>query len=666
MAPDLGGWIHSFAVTETQTHKALQTLYKITSIVFPRSVPQALTTLVVWRRFHDIKKLHRELKRRHKSLGLPGFMPEPIDCSFFKRFDQDVIRKRKAYIVSLLDFAAQHPALYKSHSFAQFFSSETTPSNKLQKLVQKAARSFGRSGEIEQFDVVDSCSSKSNHDFCEILPNNKDETQEEEREDDDFVIVDGESLDKDEEEDTIIETSVSTKCNLRFLTPMASVESEDSDYIYDAALEFSSAVQAEANLDYNDAYTRYKAGVDILLKGCKDDMNEDRVYIARAKITKYLARAEDIHERFLKTSQRSIASIVSTSNFQLALDVSCNTNSESSGFYLERPWNHMAKYKVNALLGNKVLLVSCITEPLKPKYVMKGIEKPSSNSPTQTVFLPQHVPYMVDLLAFFQSDQKIFLLLKLALGGKLIDYVHSQNQSNDKPVEDDETTLQDETSQTDSCEDVLNLVESSKQLIESVSNTINESEFIPRSVNGILLYSIPQHLLKRWSQQLLVAIHALHEKSVILCDLHMDNLLLDENGQLLLTYFYQNEGISSDSFIHKSLNPKALENHFVAPERPLTLRSDWWSYGVILYELFAGLPFKAAHPGQIDLYGFVQYPENIEIPQVMRSLLEKLLQQEPEERLDYERIKQHEYFAGTNWEEIKQQGFNGIASEIKN
>lgn len=69
----------------------------------------------------------------------------------------------------------------------------------------------------------------------------------------------------------------------------------------------------------------------------------------------------------------------------------------------------------------------------------------------------------------------------------------------------------------------------------------------------------------------------------------MDNLLLNENCQLLLTYFYQNEGVSSDSCIHKALNPKALDEHFVAPERPLTLRSDWWSYGVILYELFLGL-----------------------------------------------------------------------------
>lgn len=33
MTPNLGGWIHSFTVTDTLTHKAGYTIYKITSIV---------------------------------------------------------------------------------------------------------------------------------------------------------------------------------------------------------------------------------------------------------------------------------------------------------------------------------------------------------------------------------------------------------------------------------------------------------------------------------------------------------------------------------------------------------------------------------------------------------------------------------------------------------
>ncbi|KAM7360082.1 ribosomal protein S6 kinase-like 1 isoform 2-T2 [Cochliomyia hominivorax] len=605
MAPDLGGWIHNFTVTDTQTHKGGYTLYKITSIVFPRSVPQALTQIVVWRRFHDVKRLHRDLKRRHKSLQLPGYLPEPIDCSFFKRFDKDVIQKRKEYILQLLDYAAQQPALYKCHAFAQFFN-ETTPPNKIQTLVHKAVRGLNKNLELLQ-DQVDFARKDLDEDkktfgikndkqiqhenptnaIEEIATNNKhlekNEDEEPEGEDDD-----------DEESLKVEYTSNVNNHPKHFLTPMASIESDDSDYIYEAALEFSQAVQAEANLEYNEAHLRYKKGVDILLTGSKNDCNEERKFIAKAKISKYLARADDIYERFLKFQHRSVTASPKN-NFQLAIDVSGNTASDSSGFYLERPWNHMAKYKVNRLLANKVLHVTCITEPLKPSYVMKGIEKPSSNSPTQTVFLPQHVPYMVDLLAFFQSDQKIFLLLKLALGGKLIDYVHSINQGSKQLA----------SSSLNPFIEVNDLVNNSKQLLQSVSNTLQVIKDLecpsksprksprrsPRKMPSFHS-KIPENQLKMWAQQLLIAIHALHEKSVILSDLNMDNLLLNETGQLLLTYFYQNEGVSSDSCIHKALSPKALDEHFVAPERPLTLRSDWWSYGVILYELFLGLVKK--------------------------------------------------------------------------
>lgn len=70
----------------------------------------------------------------------------------------------------------------------------------------------------------------------------------------------------------------------------------------------------------------------------------------------------------------------------------------------------------------------------------------------------------------------------------------------------------------------------------------------------------------------------------------MDNLLLGSKGQLLLTYFYQNEGLSdSDNYMHKAYSQSALDGHYVAPERPLTFKSDWWSYGIILYELLIGI-----------------------------------------------------------------------------
>lgn len=124
MSKSLGGWIHSFTVTDAVTHKDGYTIYKITSIVFPRSIPEALTCITVWKRFHEIKKLYRELSKRHKSLQLRGQLPEPKDSFFKKRFDPELIELRKSYILELLDFIAQHPALYKSHTFLNFFEND--------------------------------------------------------------------------------------------------------------------------------------------------------------------------------------------------------------------------------------------------------------------------------------------------------------------------------------------------------------------------------------------------------------------------------------------------------------------------------------------------------------------------------------------------------------
>ncbi|XP_067648528.1 ribosomal protein S6 kinase-like 1 [Eurosta solidaginis] len=766
MTPKLGGWIHSFAVTDTQTHKGGYTIYKITSIVFPRSLPQALTCLTIWKRFHDVKRLHRELSRRHRSLKLPGQLPEPTDCSFFKRFDTDVIRRRKDYILKLLDFTAQHPALYKCHAFTQFFSEAQqtgiggltsggsnnltfTPNASPLHSLHTACIDGAIENICDNLDLhYDPYEIGIDKNLFDSEENNSGTTKDgaeivnsinADKENDNLIVTDS-SIIEDGVEEPNTHTAAQdqfdqTPCKdyTRFLTPMASIESDDSDYIYEAALEFSKAVQAEANLDYKEAYLRYKHGVELLLIGSKDDTNDERKFIAKAKISKYLARADDIFDNFVCENTSTGFNGI-RKNFQLSIDVAECGRDDQFTAYLERPWNHLAKYKVLKVLGDSVMQVYCVTEP-EPRttYIMKGIEKPSSNMPTQTIFLPQHVPYMVDLLAFFQSEQKVFLLLKHAEGGRLYDYVQSYTSAkttarasnnisslfpdemdipilvvlNGSPIEIDNAVKQnefilpqqeelennefspdDETTQLTSSDsvDFTELVRSSQNLLQSVSHTLQEIKQLEEMPKPVIIAAtaqptsdpvpvltspltnesvtntftiLPEACLKQWARELAVAIHGLHVKGIILSDLHMNNLLLGAKGQLLLTYFYQNEGPSdADSYIHKAYSLTALEGHYVAPERPLTFKSDWWSYGIILYQLLLGLPFKSAHPGNIDLYGFVQYPENVEISAGARDLLEKLLQQLPEERADYEQIQAHAFFTGTDWELVRTNGVN--------
>ncbi|KAL9872191.1 ribosomal protein S6 kinase-like 1 isoform 1-T1 [Glossina fuscipes fuscipes] len=659
-----GGWIHNFAVTDHQTHKGGYTVYKITSIVFPRSEPKALTCLFVWKRFHDVKRLHRELKKWQK--GLTGQLPEPADadCSYFKRFDADVIQKRKEYILKLLDFVALHPPLYKCHAFAQFFSEVTSSKpqcrrriptiqpkqnvnvNKIQSAIDiEDMRYIGIGAEVK---------TKADNAYFDNTRNKAKNT---------------------DDNDVSIEKISGTSC----LTSMASIESDDSDYIYEAALVLSHAVKAEVNHEYSDAYTLYKRGVDFLLAGSKDDNNKERKFIAKSKIIKYLARADDIKEKFLNPNRT--VSWPSLGNVQLTIDVGGSADVNTKSYYLERPWNHVAKYKVLGVLGEKVLLVQCITEMQKPQYVMKGIEKPSSNSPTQSIFLPQQIRNMVDLVAFFQNEQKIFLLLKVAQGGRLLDYIHNyesnckKSQSMDKLFpelnnENIQNNRRDEENGNSSME-IEDIVKNSKQLLKSVAHTLNtlkesvdkagDSQLAPAiknhgdeplDIQNNKLLRLPEASIKQWARELLIAIHSLHEKGIILGDLHSNNILLGDKGQLLLTYFYQNESLCSNSYVHKAVNSVALGGHFVAPERSLSFKSDWWSYGIILYEILLGLPFKYAHPGQIDMYSSIQYPENVEVSESAQDLLEKLLDKTPEERIDYEQIKNHKFFEGTNWQEM--------------
>lgn len=147
-------WIHSFAVTDVCLHPKKFTVYKITSVVcfthllltcrlpvnknnlvgisiskvFPIEIPEALTCLTVWKRFNDIKALLKFIKKRHKSERLNGIVPTLSNHTFFKRFEADVITERKLFIIRLLDFIGQHPALYKSQVFQDFFAiSQTMP-----------------------------------------------------------------------------------------------------------------------------------------------------------------------------------------------------------------------------------------------------------------------------------------------------------------------------------------------------------------------------------------------------------------------------------------------------------------------------------------------------------------------------------------------------------
>lgn len=743
-------WVHKFSITETRRHKGY-TIYKITSIVFPRYLPEALSNVTLWKRFSDVKKLYKDLVRKHKERHLAGTVPQLTEKTYFKRFDPRVIEERKRYILELLDFAGAEPVLYQSHAFVKFFERGISPEG-----------SPFKGGNIVAIceDLAIPVPKE-----IELIDPNRDE--------------DGSGEDSEEGRD-----EVSSSAGESVLTANGSMggsmlsqeeiggaisnatmdgEEEDEvdgsmDYIVEAAMVFSRAVQAEANGCYKEAFDRYKAGIDKLLSGAKNDTNVTRKKIAKEKTCKYVSRVEEIYERFLLYQEDDQVLQLSP----ISLD-----DPSSPILLLERPLNYLSRYKVVHVVDGRVMQVQDVTD--KKFYIMKGIRKPPGFC--HAMFFPHDVPYMVPLVAYFQSESSVFLLLKLICGGKLWDFIASYRKKDDFVLENEESlstagtnrkeveadpNVQELSNQSDANQsvgydsgfidlvndynsknstgdkteqevleeveeafeadevdhrlepeglditqeyipsfdvlsrdmDVQDLVNCSQQLLRSVSQTLEKSQKDPDNIDSIMeqreevraevpkrpqlessqlelrsapddgmgFDPIPEGCIKQWISELVIAVDNLHFNGIICGDLTMDNLLLGPEGQLMLTYFYRREQFPNTSALSTELRQEAVQRLYVAPERPLQAKSDFWSVGVILFEMLTRNSFLSCHPAGVLCYHDIQFPEGVDISDEARELLEGLLQPLPENRFDFKEIIASAFFHTIDWSEVKRRG----------
>lgn len=172
----------------------------------------------------------------------------------------------------------------------------------------------------------------------------------------------------------------------------------------------------------------------------------------------------------------------------------------------------------------------------------------------------------------------------------------------------------------------------------------------PESLRIKPMACIPERSIKRWAAELATAVHSLHAQNIVCQDLHPGKLLLGAKGEVQLTFFVR----TTD----RQLSAAAIDGLYVAPERPLTMLSDWWSFGVILFELLTGAPFEACHPGGIMSYYDIQYPDAEEaetnwrpVNGDARDLLELLIEMDISQRAGWSEVRQHRYFADVYWEE---------------
>ncbi|XP_027122797.1 probable serine/threonine protein kinase IREH1 isoform X1 [Coffea arabica] len=220
-------------------------------------------------------------------------------------------------------------------------------------------------------------------------------------------------------------------------------------------------------------------------------------------------------------------------------------------------------------------------------------------------------------------------------------------------------------------------------------------------LNGGDLYSLLRNLgcldedvARVYIAEVVLALEYLHSMRIVHRDLKPDNLLIAHDGHIKLTDFGLSKvglinstddlsgpavsGTSlmeeDDSHISASYSQDRRKKRsavgtpdYLAPEILLGMghgfTADWWSVGVILFELIVGIPpFNAEHPQKIFdniLNRKIPWPR---VPEEMSpealDLIDQLMTEDPNQRLGARgasEVKQLPFFRDINWDTLARQ-----------
>jgi serine/threonine protein kinase len=164
-----------------------------------------------------------------------------------------------------------------------------------------------------------------------------------------------------------------------------------------------------------------------------------------------------------------------------------------------------------------------------------------------------------------------------------------------------------------------------------------------------------------YAAELALAIGHLHSHGFIYRDLKPENILVDADGHLKITDF----GLVKPQMVGADATTSTFcgTPEYIAPEmlqqQPYTKAVDWWSLGILIYEMLAGIPpFYDENVNRMyrRIIGeTIQYPSDF--PPKARDLVNALCDRNPATRLggserDVEEIKGHPFFDVLSWEMV--------------
>ena len=158
---------------------------------------------------------------------------------------------------------------------------------------------------------------------------------------------------------------------------------------------------------------------------------------------------------------------------------------------------------------------------------------------------------------------------------------------------------------------------------------------------------------KFYIAELIMAIEYLHTNKILYRDLKPENILIYSDGHIKLSDFGLARENSTDGIVKKSFcgSPSYLSPEMIQ-KRESSTASDIYGIGAVLYEMLSGhTPFYGKDLRSLYTNIVAKkllFPEFFS--DTAKDLIKKLLEKNPQKRIELDDIKKHKFFRGIEWE----------------